>query len=93
MNECLTLKNNRGERVYDPEVIKETMANYYENMYAKKTVKSHAHQLVVEAAMENYAIERNYDHEWFNEPPSEHEIREIREWKRNGKASTDIRTG
>ena len=30
-NSCLTVKNDKGERIHDPEEIKQTTANYYEN--------------------------------------------------------------
>ena len=47
-NECGTVKNESGERQYDPEKIKETNAKFFEKLYSKKPVRSHPHHKTVE---------------------------------------------
>ena len=90
-NECLTVKNDKGNRIYDPETVKETIATYYEKLYAKKPVRGHAHHQIVENSIGIYKNEKKHDEEWFNQPPTESEIKEIIENKKNGKSSTDIK--
>ena len=89
-NASLTVKNKSGERVYDPQAIKQTTADYYEDLYAKKTTRPHPHHDVV--AKEVLEFQNNVEHEdeWYNCPPTEMEIKEIINNKKNGKASTDL---
>ena len=75
-NECVTVKNEIGERQYDPEKIKETEANFFEKLYSKKLGRSHPHHKTVE--------------NWFNSLPTINELSEVIEGKKKGKASTDL---
>ena len=43
LNECLTVKDEKGIRQYNPEAIKEVTASYYETLYAFKEVREHPH--------------------------------------------------
>ena len=90
-NNCLTVKNENGERVYDPEIIKETAASYYEKLYSKKPVRTHSHHETVQHDIEHFKRCNDHEGEWYNEPPTKKEIKEIIERKKNGKASTDIK--
>ena len=36
-------------------------------------------------------MDRTFEDEWYNEPPTESEIREIIRNKKNGKATTDLK--
>ena len=90
-NESLTVKNENGERVYDPEEIKEAMANFYEKLYAKRQTRPHPHHEQVKKDMEGHQNDMSHENEWYNYPPTEDEIKEIINNKKNGKASTDLK--
>ena len=90
-NDCLTVKNEKGERVHDPELIKETTANYYEKLYSRKITRTHPHHETVQRDIEEFKNCNYYESEWYNEAPTEKEIKEIIERKKNGKASTDLK--
>ena len=90
-NDFLTVKDEKGERKYDPESIKEITAAYYERLYAKKEIRSHPHHKLVKEEMENLEKDNNKDNEWFNLPPTKQEILEEITNKKNGKATTDVK--
>ena len=90
-NECLTVKNDEGLRQFDPEKVKNTVADYYERLYAKKDVRHHPHHEIVKKQMEEFEVDTRKDGEWYNELPTTDEVREIIESKKNGKASTDMK--
>ena len=90
-NECLTVKDDRGERVHDPSDIKQTTARYYENLYAIKPTRTHPHHNVVVKEILEFSNDMTHENQWYNEPPTKQEIKEIIDNKKNGKASTDLR--
>ena len=80
VNECLTVKNVAGKRVYDPEEAKEVHANHYEGLYANKEKRSHNHHQIVQEEIQQFITNYDYDNEWYNELPTDTEIMEaIRE--------------
>ena len=91
VDENPTVKNEAGTRVYHPNQIKEVMASYYENLYAKKEVRPHPHHEIVKIENQRFLVNTNKDHEWYNLPPSTNEVLEILRRKKNGKSSTDFR--
>ena len=56
--------------IYHPDQIKEVMASYYENLYAKKEVRPHPHHEIVQIENQRFLVDKNKDHEWYNQPPS-----------------------
>ena len=91
VNECLTVKNEAGERQYHPEAIKNEMATHYEKLYAKTKTRSHPHHEVVKSEIEMFKQDRNYENEWYNQVPTEQEVIEVIRGKKNGKATTDLK--
>ena len=91
LDENPTVKNDTGTRVYHPEQVKEVMASYYENLYATKEVRPHPHHESIKMENQSFLIDKNEDHEWYNQAPSSLEILEIIRKKKNGKSSTDFR--
>ena len=89
-NECVTVKDDSGQRQYDPEKIKETNANFFEKLYSKKPVRNHPHHSTVEEEILEFEKDKTYDQEWFNSLPTLKELSEVIEAKKHGKASTDL---
>ena len=90
-NECLTVKNENGDREFDPLNIMNTTANYYENLYGKKDTRTHEHHDVVKREMKEFESDLTYDQEWYNKLPTENEVINIIGNKKNNKASTDLK--
>ena len=90
LNDCLTVKNEKGERQYAPEKVKETTAQYYEKLYSIRPTRHHPHHNKVEIEMNQYINNLAFESEWYNSPPTASEIAEIIDNKKNGKASTDL---
>ena len=87
----LTVKNESGKRQYCPASIKETMATYYENLYRKKPTRWHPKHDEIKTKISQSQLDTNYDNEWFNSVPTEKQVLEIIDNKKNGKATTDLK--
>ena len=87
----LTVKDELGKRQYCPASIKETMAAYYENLYKKKPTRWHPKHDEIKTMILQSQLDTDYDNEWFNSVPSERQILEIIDNKKNGKATTDLK--
>ena len=86
----LTVKDETGERQYCPDSIKETMARYYENLYKKKQTRWHPRHDEIKSKILLSQSDTEYDNEWYNSVPTEKQILEIIDNKKNGKATTDL---
>ena len=87
----LTVKNKDGIRQYDPTAVKETMADYFENLYKAKQFPYHPHhQTVTRNIVENSS---NYDFEEtrYNQEPTIEELATIVREKKNGKSTPDVK--
>ena len=91
LNQSMTVKDENGRRLYDEEQIKEQYAVYFEKLYKKREVRTHSHHRKVETDILAYVNDRQWENEWYNEPPTEQEITEIINREKNGKATTDIK--
>ena len=85
----LITKDKHGKRIYDPEMNKENIADYYENLYSKGQFEPHAYHNEVENAIITLTNNREEGLPENDGPPSEIEIKEAIEKKKNGKATTD----
>ena len=90
INECLTVKNENSERIYDHSEILDTTADYYESLYAKKDVRQHEHHEIVIEELADYETDMTHEEEWFNKEPTIYEIKEAIENKKNNK-DTDLK--
>ena len=90
-NECLTVKNKQGKREYNPDNIKDTVADHYEDLYKAKAIAHHSHHEKVESDIKLFQECQDYENEWYNLPPSTNEILEVIRRKKNGKATTDFK--
>ena len=89
--ECIIVKDNEGNRHYDPSSIKENIACYYEGLYSKKEYAYHPYHTEIEKRIDTYT--KDFDHEdiYYNRLPSFDEITRIIEQKKNGKSTTNIK--
>ena len=89
--EYLIIKNEQGERIFDPKSIMEETAKYYQNLYKEKPLPYHTYHMEVKNKMIKYTNERDHEELEHNNLPTEKEIHEIINNKPNGKSTTDIR--
>ena len=91
MSDWMCLKDNNGQRILDPDVQKETMAKYYEDLYSfDSQMEKHCHHGYVKDRIVDYQNDMTHEKEWYNDAPSKDTIREIIQAKKNGKATTDF---
>ena len=67
------------------------MADFYENLYSKKPIEHHHHHDTVKTQLNKFETDFTKEEEWYNQPPTEGEILDIIENRKNGKATTDVR--
>ena len=60
------------------------------NYIKRKKNRHHDDHERVEKEIKQFENDKSYEDEWFNQPPTEKEIIEIIEAKKNGKATTDL---
>ena len=89
--ESLIIKDKTGNRIYAPEQIKEVTASYYENLYRNKNLPSRPYHIQLENRLTVYSNNREHESDLCNTPPTEAEISEIIENKKNGKSTTDFK--
>ena len=88
----MVTKDSNGQRITDPEENKENVASYYEGLYKDNYELSHPYHLEVEEAIHKLCHERGTEEEENHENnrmPTEREVQEIINNKKNKKATTD----
>ena len=88
--DSLTVKDENGNRKYEPEEIKECIASYYENLYRYKQKRPHPYHAEVHQKMQNNKKDYSYDQLYYNMPPTKEEIVQIINEKKNRKSTPDI---
>ena len=88
--ESLVVKNENGERQYNPNDIMETMADYYEGLFKKPMVPYHPYHDEVLKKMTEYSEDRQYDDLDYNQTPTKEEIKAIIDAKKDNKSTSDI---
>ena len=90
-NDWNVTKNERGERIYDPEKNKENIAIHYENLYKKPIcIHNPYHEKIINQNNDNM-MNREHEYEEYNEIPNIHEIKDIIKRKKNGKTTSDVK--
>ena len=89
--ESLIIKNNQGQRLFNPEDVKEGTASYYRSLYKKKEVAHMPYHTEVLNSMNQFSANRQFEHEPYNDLPTVGEISDVIAKKENGKATTDFR--
>ena len=84
------IKNKDGQRLFNPDSIKEGTAKYYQELYRKKPILPHPYYDQVKANLATFAKNNDYESQEFNNMPTMTEISEIIARKKNGKSTTDI---
>ena len=91
LSNWISIKDENGQRILDPEKQKEIVANYYEELYSPDTsLKEHAYHEYVAIKIIEYSNNYDYEMEWYNRIPSKKEVEEAIKLKKNNKATTDI---
>ena len=90
-SEFIIIKDTNGKRHFEPSVIKESIAAYYENLYTNKGYLHHPYHDELTTKTAAYLDNMEHESEYFNVTPSFQEISEIIEQKKNGKSTTDIK--
>ena len=85
----LITKDSDGRRIFDPDLNKENVASYYEDLYSKKTRKDHPYHLEVRKNVERLVTEDREASGEDDRIPTEKEIQEAINKKKNKKATTD----
>ena len=88
MGEWCVVKNEAGERVFDPEEGKKVNARYYEDLYAKKRVPRHDYHDYVSQQMPILSSDTTDTRE-IDQIPTKKEIEAAIKNKKNKKATTD----
>ena len=91
MMECMIVKDNEGKRQFEPNLIKENVASYYENLYSMKEYTFHPYHTEIEEKINTYTRDLTHENSYYNSVPSMEEIIRIIENKKNGKSTTDIK--
>ena len=58
--ESLVIRNEHGERQYDPMSIKEHTAKYYENLYKQREYKKHPYHDEIKTKIDTYSKDYMY---------------------------------
>ena len=86
----LITKDKNGRRIFDPALNKENIANYYEDLYSRKPCLHHPYHVKVEETIEQLVVENDEEGESEGQQiPTEEEIKEAIDKKKNRKATTD----
>ena len=88
----MVTKGPNGERILDPELNKENVAYYYEDLYKNKKLPSHPYHFEVINEIERLSNEEGNDEDEMNEinrVPTEKEVEEAIRKKKNNKSTTD----
>ena len=68
--ESLVVKNEQGERQYNPDAIMETTASYFENLFKKPSVPHHPYHDELKTKINNCMMDTQYDDMEYNQTPS-----------------------
>ena len=90
-NNCFTVKDRNGNRQCDPIEVMNTTATFYENLYAKNETRPHNHHGIVKEEVKKFESNENYEQEWYNEIPTENEVRAIIEQGHRHKSRALVR--
>ena len=91
MSDWICIKDNDGNRILDPDIQKEKIAQYYENLYSFDTqLEKHEYHYYVKDKLHKYQKDVSHEREWYNELPSKMMVNDIIQAKKNQKATTDF---
>ena len=86
----LVTKGSDGKRIFDPELNKENVANFYESLYTENIVAHHPYHDTVKTETQRLKSETGANENDY--PPTKAEVKQAIMSKKNGKASTDWKT-
>ena len=91
LSDWVSIKDEHGRSVLDPEKQKEIAANYYEDLYSPdEELQAHPYHEYVTIKIMEYSNNMDYETEWYNQLPSKKAVEDAIMAKKNKKATTDI---
>ena len=91
MSDWVCVKDENGQRIHDPELQKERIAQYYEELYSfDGQLERHDYHDYVKDKIREYQNDMRYEDHWYNELPCRENVSEIIKAKKNQKATTDF---
>ena len=91
MADWISVKDENGDRILDPDKQKKRIAKYYENLYSfDPDLEKHDRHSYVKDKMIEYHLNREHEDEWQNQIPCKQDIAEVIQKKKNQKATTDF---
>ena len=85
----LISKDPSGKRIFDPTLNKQNIADYYEELYAENVCEPHPYHNMVKEEITRLANDREKGEIENDGNPTESEIRDAIQKKKNGKSTTD----
>ena len=85
----LITKDSHGNRIFDPELNKENIAKYYEELYSKQQSKHHPYHDEVKRGIEELVTNREETITEIDHCPTKAEIKDVINSKKNRKATSD----
>ena len=89
--ESLIVKNEDKNRLFEPDSIKEYIAYYYEQLYKQNPITPRKYHDEIKKKMKEFENDATHEDLPCNIPPTERQILEIIETKKNGKSTTDFK--
>ena len=86
----LVTKGSDGKRIFDPDMNKENIANFYENLYKENAVAHHPYHDTVKTETQRLKLENDTNQDDYL--PTKTEVKHVIKNKKNKKASTDWKT-
>ena len=87
----ICIKDDNGKRIHDPEMQKEVVAKYYEELYSfDSTLAGHPYHSYVKTKINEYENNHDFDDMWYCQPPNKKAIENVILAKKNKKATTDF---
>ena len=91
LSQWTCIKDNDGRCIHDPEMQKEIVAKYYEELYSfDSTLEEHPYHTYVKNKMDEYDKNKDFDNMWYCRPPNKRAIENVVLEKKNKKATTDF---
>ena len=88
-SQWLITKGKDGKRIFDPEMNKQNIAEYYEGLYGKRPAQHHTYHTEVAEAIKGLSESHECGQDDTERPPTRIEVKEAIMRKKNGKATTD----
>ena len=91
LSQWICVKDDDGKRIHDPEMQKEVVAKYYEELYSfDSALAEHPYHAYVKTKISDCEHNHDFDDMWYCQPPTKKAIENVILAKKNKKATTDF---